>query len=179
MASTAAAQTATPQTTTNPTFELQGGYQWLYITDDPGTNFPFGLAVDAARNFGSLGVVAEGGWSIRSEGDDPDDVLFNYWHAGGGVRFSSRRNVKVWPYAQVLAGVAVHNASGDVGGIDVGDTSTHFMVQPGGGVNFVIGDGLGLFAAADYRRVFMDEDTDGTSGLNEFRIFVGLRMILD
>jgi len=52
------------------------------------------------------------------------------------------------------------------------------MVQPGGGVNVVVGNGLGMFGAVDYRRVFLDESTEGDSGLNEFRLFVGLRLSL-
>ena len=53
------------------------------------------------------------------------------------------------------------------------------LLQPGGGVNFVLGDGWGIFGAADWRRVFLDEETDGSSGLNQVRVFVGVRMILD
>jgi hypothetical protein len=169
---------------------VSGGYQWLYVdssapeptnpiapAEDEGTQFPFGLAVDGSRNFGAFGIVAEGGWSIRSEGDDPDDILFNFWHAGGGVRWTSRRNVTIWPYVQVLGGVAVQNTSGDIAGLDIGDTKAYPMIQPGGGVTFVVGDGWGIFGAGDYRRVFVDEE-DG-SALNEFRVFVGFRMILD
>jgi hypothetical protein len=63
------------------------------------------------------------------------------------------------------------------------------MVQPGGGVSFQAGDGWAIFGAVDYRRVFigdddpevepLDDDDDDSSGENEFRIFVGVRMLLD
>jgi hypothetical protein len=168
-----------------PTWETSAGYQYLWVkadspddtegtTDDSGTSFPFGLAVDGVRNFGAFGIVAEGGWSFKTEGEDPDDFVLNVWHAAGGFRWTSRSNPKIWPYFQALVGAEIlHTSAGD------GDTSTNLMVQPGGGVTFVVGDGWGIFAAADYRRVFMDEETDGISGTNGVRVFAGFRMILD
>jgi hypothetical protein len=33
--------------------------------------------------------------------------------------------------------------------------------------------------AADYRRVFLDEEEDGESGENQFRFFAGIRLLLD
>jgi len=171
---------ASAQSTTKmPTFELSAGYQWLKSTGDVDQSFPFGLAVDGVRNFGALGIVAEGSWSMDSEGDSPDDIKFNVFGAQGGVRWTLRRHARVWPYGQLLAGAGIFHTSGDIGGVDQGDTSTHFTLQPGAGVNFVVGDGWGLVGAVDYRRVFLDEETDGSSGLNQVRVFVGVRMILD
>src|SRR3712207_8800612 len=43
-------------------------------------------------------------------------------------------------------------------GIDESGTDTHFMIQPGVGVNINAGDGWGVVVAGDYRRVFLDED---------------------
>ena len=174
--------------TTMPTWEASAGYQYLWVKpdspegsteDSSSSSFPFGLAVDGSRNFGALGIVAEGGWSFKTEGEDPNDVTLNFWHVAGGVRWTKRSNPKVWPYVQGLVGAEIQSTSGDVGGIDIGDTTTHLMVQPGGGVTFVVGDGWGIFAAADYRRVFMDEEEFGVSGTNGFRVFAGFRMILD
>ena len=176
---------ASAQSTTKmPTFELSAGYQWLKSTGDVDQSFPFGLAVDGVRNFGALGIVAEGGWSMDSDDEAPNDLMFNFFHVGGGIRYTARKHPRLWPYAQVIVGAAIDHTSGDIGGIDVGDiltetTNTHFMVQPGGGVNWVAGDGWGIFGAVDYRRVFLDEETDGSSGLNQVRVFVGVRMILD
>ena len=173
----AAAQTPAQPPGAAP-FETSVGYQFLNVTDDPGTTFPFGLAVDMALNSGAFGFVAEGGWSQRSEGDEPDEVSFNFWHAGSGIRWSSRSNSRFRPYAQTLLGAAFHQVKGEIGGIDQTDTTSHFMVQPGGGVHVVIGNGLGIFGAVDYRRVFLDEAIEGDSGLNEIRLFVGFRLSL-
>jgi hypothetical protein len=46
-------------------------------------------------------------------------------------------------------------------------------IQPGGGVNFVIGDGWSLFGDVAYRRSFFENN-----GSNEIRFLVGARMIL-
>lgn len=173
----AVAQTPTQGPRTR-SFEVSGGYQFLYVADAPGTTFPFGLAVDIAAGAGSFGFVAEGGWSIRSEGDEPDDIRFTFWHAGAGVRWTSRKHPRIWPYAQTLLGASFHSTSGEIAGLDQADTSAHFMVQPGGGVNYVVSKRVGIFGAVDYRRVVLEEDTEGDSGLNEIRLFVGVRLSL-
>jgi hypothetical protein len=53
------------------------------------------------------------------------------------------------------------------------------MVQPGVGVGFIAGDGWGIFAQVDYRRVFLKESEDGDSGQNQFRVYFGARFLLD
>jgi hypothetical protein len=53
------------------------------------------------------------------------------------------------------------------------------MLQPGAGVFINAGDGWGVVGAVDYRRVFLDEDEDGESRENEFRVFIGVRVQLD
>jgi hypothetical protein len=79
----------------------------------------------------------------------------------------------------VLAGVVYSRSSFEFSGGGSDDSATRFMLQPGAGVNVVAGDGWGVVGAVDYRRVFLDEQDDGASGENDFRVFVGLRMILD
>ena len=184
---TASAQGAAG-TTVNPTFELGAGYQLFkagkVCNDDPLTEtcsadrtFPFGVAIDAARNFGALGIVAEGGWSFDSDESDGTDLKFNTWHLAGGARWNMRK-ARFWPYGQILAGVIQDRLSLDIEDSD--DISqTSFMLQPGVGVNFVAGDGWALFGQADYRRVFLDEEENLSSGRNDFRLFFGARMILD
>jgi hypothetical protein len=148
----------------------------LFVTDDPGTTFPFGLAVDMAFNAGTFGFVAEGGWSRRSESHDVDDVQFDFWHAGAGVRWSRHVNPRLRPYAQFLVGAAFHDVSGSIAGLDQSDTTAHFFWQPGGGVNIALNNRMGIFGAVDYRHVSLDEDTEGNSGLNEIRLLVGVRL---
>jgi len=193
--------TPAPATTTNPTFELAAGYQVLrageVCADDlteeicaPDRTYPFGATIDAVRNFGSLGIVAEGGWAFDSETVVPAveeleidevDVKFNVWHIGGGLRYTSRKHARFWPYGQVLAGVSHDRITTDLVDDDV--SRTNFMLQPGVGVTYVAGDGWGFFAQFDYRRVFLDEEVFEEvslgSGRNDLRFVFGVRMILD
>ena len=174
----AAAQTETP------TFELSAGYQFTHLDEQ---DMPLGFAIDAARNWGSFGLVAEGGWAFDSDSEDGVDLNFNLWHLGAGPRWSGRANPRVTPYAQVIGGWIQGRASTEIAGIDISDSTNHFMVQPGGGVSFRAGDGWAIFGAVDYRRVFIGDDDaevepfddDDSSGENQFRIFVGVRMLLD
>jgi hypothetical protein len=179
-ASKAAAQASL--TTSSPTWELSAGYQFFHL---PETNFPFGLGIDGAMHFDRFGLVAEGGWARHAEEEDDDDVTdfeftTNMWHIAAGPRFTGFSNRPLWPYGQVLVGVAIAHSRLELNDDDETETETAFMVQPGFGVTFVAGDGWGIFAQADYRRTFFDEDDDADPSVNNgFRLFIGARMILD
>ena len=204
-ASTAAAQAppAPPPTSTGtearPTFEVGLGYQLLRageicIDEDDeecssSQTFPLGFAIDGVRNFGALGLVGELGWSRDSEDflDGLDDGSFsqNIFHYAAGVRVTGHNAGSVWPYGQVLIGAATLRTSVDfdddaldeaLGG---SDSTTKFMIQPGIGATVVGGDGWGVFGQVDYRRIFLDEDEDGSSGRNDVRVYLGVRFILD
>jgi Outer membrane protein beta-barrel domain len=160
-----------------PTFELSAGYQFLHLPDQ---NFPFGLAVDGARHYGQFGLVGEIGWSRDSDDELGVDLTTNMFHFAAGPRWTRFGSGRAWPYAQVLVGAAVAHASVDVAGDDPDETETAFMIQPGVGVTFVAGDGWGMFGQVDYRRTFFDEPDDIEDSINnQFRVFVGFRMILD
>ena len=198
-AGTAAAQGTS--TTTTPTFELSAGYQFLRTgevcdeEDDellqlcsPERNFPFGVAVDAARNFGRFAIVGEVGWSYKSENfsDEDDDIFdadvkFNTWHIAAGPRLNFGGD-RFRPFVQVLAGIVQDRVSFD-DELDVFEddstSQTSFMLQPGIGGTYVMGDGWGFVGQIDYRRIFLDEEENLSSGRNDIRVFVGVRMILD
>jgi hypothetical protein len=176
-ASSGFSQTPATAPTTNPTFELSAGYQFLHIPDQ---NFPFGLAIDGARHFGPLGLVAEAGWSRHSDDAAGGDFSTNMFHFAAGPRWTGFGSGRVWPYAQVLVGAAIAHTSSEIAGIDASDTESAFMVQPGVGATVIGGDGWGFFGQVDYRRTFFDEPDDTDDSVNnQFRVFVGLRMILD
>lgn len=153
-------------------WETSLGYQLL---DVPGQTFPFGLNVDGARNLGPASIAAEAGWSF----DKNDDVTYNVLNIGAGPRLTARSFGPIWPFAQILAGFLHVRASGDFAGVDVSDSRTRLMLQPGAGAVLVAGDGWGILGQLDYRRVFLDEDEDGATGENEFRVFFGVRIVLD
>jgi hypothetical protein len=166
-------------TTSTPTFEVSGGYQLLRVPDQ---TFPFGLNVDGVRHFGSLGLVGEIGFAHDSEevGGGADDLSIQAWNIGVGGRWTGFGSGRVWPFAQVLVGAEVLRFSADIGGDDNSATETSFMLQPGVGVNFIVADGLGIVGQVDYRRTFFDEGDDAEDSVNnQFRVFFGLRLILD
>src|SRR5687767_3576890 len=152
-ASNAAAQASL--TTRSPSYELSAGYQFLRLPD---MNFPFGVGIDGAMHLGRFGLVAEGGWSMHSDEDEATDLELrtNMWHIAAGPRFTGFNAGSAWPYAQVLVGAAIAHASldDDAFDVDLSDTETALMVQPGFGVTFVAGDGWGLFGQVDFRRTF-------------------------
>jgi hypothetical protein len=171
------AQAQAPVASDTPTFELSGGYQLLHVRD---SMFPFGLNVDGARYYGNLGLVAEIGFAIDSEEEAGLDLSSNAWNFGVGGRWTGFSSGRVWPFAQVLVGAEVLHASVEVAGLEVSDTETSFMLQPGVGVTFVVADGLGLVGQVDYRRTFFDEPDDAEDSVNnQFRIYFGAKMILD
>jgi hypothetical protein len=102
------------------------------------------------------------------------------WNFGAGPRWTAMNSGGKWPYAQVILGGVAAHSSIEIAGVDISDTETAFMIQPGVGMTFVAGDGWGVFGQVDYRRTFFDEP-DGTddSRNNQFRVVVGVRVILD
>jgi hypothetical protein len=182
---------ATPSAT--PTFEVGLGYQWLRSGDvctndivevcSGSLTYPLGFAVDGVRNFGHFGVVGEVGWSrhaedvtrSNSQGTDSENIF----HYAAGVRWTGHNAARVWPYGQILLGGATVHTAISYNTLGISDTTTRFILQPGVGVTGVIGDGWGVFAQVDYRRMFLDENDDGSSGRNDVRVFAGIRIILD
>jgi hypothetical protein len=165
-------------TASTPTYELSGGYQFTHVPDQ---NFAFGVNVDGTRHFtNKLGMTAELGWSHDSDEAFGIDFSTNLINLGVGPRWTGFGSGKTWPYAQVLVGAAIVRNSLDDGTSDASDSDTSFMIQPGVGATFVAGDGWGLFGQVDYRRTFFDEPDDVENSVNnQFRVYVGVRMILD
>jgi hypothetical protein len=159
-------------TSLDPKWDVTLGYQLLHVPDQ---TRPFGLNVDGAVNFGAASLVAEAGWSL----DTGDSITSHLFNIGAGPRWTGRSEGRAWPFAQVLAGLAHARTSIDVAGADVTSSSTKFMLQPGVGAVFVTSDGWGIVTQIDYRRIFLDEEEDGESGENDFRVFLGIRLILD
>jgi outer membrane protein with beta-barrel domain len=165
--------------TAQPTFELSGGYQLLHLPDQ---TFPFGLNVDAAKHYGAFGLVAEVGFAHDSEdiAGGTGDASATAWNFGAGGRWTKFGASRLWPFAQVLLGAEVLHARAELAGIEDSDTDTSFMLQPGVGVNFVVGDGWGIVGQIDYRRTFFDEPENTENSINnQFRVFIGARLILD
>ena len=114
-------------TTTNPTYELSAGYQFLHVPDQ---SFPFGFAIDGARHYGRFGLAADIGWSQHSDDELGTDLSTNMFHFAAGPRWTGFGSRQVWPYAQVLVGAAVARTSLEIAGVDSGDTDGRRIHDP-------------------------------------------------
>lgn len=179
MAAPAQAQSTT--TNPNPAWEAGGGYQFLHATGDAADTLPSGLAGDfAVYKWGSLGLAGEFGWSHDSAQIQGNSITTNWYHLGGGPRFSFPGHERVRPYAQLLAGASILRGHIDLTGLPQQDVNqTGFMLQPGAGVNIQMGPRWGVFGDVAYRRSFFGDD-DATidideGGSNEFKLYFGVR----
>ncbi len=165
-----------PATAQTSRIEVTGGYQTVRVLDQ---TLPLGWSADCAANLDAAwSIVGEASAAHKTERDENlgFDVDLSLHAFGAGARWSSRAGRRIIPFLQVLAGAVRARAKAVVLGVQIGDSSTRFTLQPGGGVNVRVTDALGLVGQIDYRRIFLDEEEDGESGRNEFRIFVGLRL---
>lgn len=100
-----------------------------------GGNFQAWSASIAGNTNPVLGVAGEVGGSY--------DVKL--WWVLGGLRFTSRKDRRVTPYAQVLLGVDRVRR-------------TYFVLQPGGGADFWHGPRFGVRVGGDYHQLFTGRD---------------------
>jgi hypothetical protein len=168
-----AAETAAAQPSR---FEVSGGYQTTRVADQ---TLPIGWSADIATNLNRIwSVVGEvsGAYRIEQDEDLGVDVKLSVHSLGTGARWSRRVAPRFVPFLQVLVGAARISAHTEILNTRVGDSSTKFMLQPGGGVNLKMNETLGVVGQVDYRRVFVDEQDAGETGQNQFRAFVGVRI---
>ena len=138
-----------------PSVEIGLGYAYLR-DEEIDKSLPLGWYADIAGNVNDwLGLVAEVGGNYKTIksglGDETLDVKLRVHTAMGGLRFS-RRGDSANAYLQVLAGAA----RATVTFLDESDSVTDFALQPGVGIEFGTGGGVGLRVGGDYRRVFSE-----------------------
>lgn len=155
--------------------EVSSGYETTRVADQ---TLPIGWSLDIATNLnGPWSVVGEvsGAYKVEEDRDLGTDVRLSLYSLGTGARWSSRVATRIVPFLQALAGAARTRAHTNILGTKVGDSSTEFMLQPGGGVNVRLNHGFGIVGQVDYRRIFLDREDDRESGQNQFRVLVGVR----
>jgi hypothetical protein len=165
---TAAAQT--------PRVELSGAYQWTRAAEQ---TLPYGWSADLGTNLNrTWSVIGEvsGAYRSREDEDLGADVRLSIHSLGAGPRWSGRVGERIVPFLQVLAGAARLSAGTEILDRDVGDSSTRFMLQPGGGLALRLTETFAVLAQVDYRRVFLDDEKDRASGQDQFRVLVGVRV---
>lgn len=165
-AAPASAQTA-------PALDLGVGYQVLRAPDQ---TFPVGFNLDLSGALsGNFRWVGEFNHSRDSEGAFGVDASLAATAFGAGVRWAPEATAKYHPYAQVLAGLERDSVNLDVDGLGglVDESDSSFMLQPGVGATFPVGQKWGVFGQADYRRIFHEGE-----GTNAFRFVVGARLTI-
>lgn len=166
-----------------PAVEVSGGYTFLRDLGDASNdaiNFPAGwyasTTVNLNRWFGLVGEVTGsyksnlnlGAGELNLSTDASEHTFM------GGPRFAAKAG-RLMPFAQFLAGAAHLRATMDMP-LDIpghfGVTDTQFAFQPGGGVNVLLTNSLGVHVAGDYRCV-VDFAKDGNTYANQFRFLTG------
>jgi hypothetical protein len=162
------AVTATPAAAQGADIGL--GYQFLR---GDGESVPLGFNFDVAYPImNQLSVVGEVGWSHDSESEFGIDASLNAVNFGAGIRWSGNYDPRFTPFAQVILGAQRDSYSVE-GFEEFDDSTTNFILQPGGGVSFKLNDMWGVFGQVDYRRIFYEGE-----GTNAFRLVLGARVNL-
>jgi hypothetical protein len=146
-----------------PKWETSLGWSFLHVGSElRALNSAVGWNVSVAGNASPwLGIVGDvtGNYKGGETVDDPDVAIHAFM---AGPRFSGRSSPGAVPFAEFLIGFT--HTSVDVSG--VGDSSTDFTIQPGGGVD-IGNERVAARLSVAWRRVFYE----GAS-TNMFR-FVG------
>ena len=165
-----------PRTSTRPPSRLRGelysypgtetSLGWAWVSDE-GLASPLGLSAAMASNFNSwIGLTVEGGAHFFSA----DVFGYQFLDAQAytilaGPKFTLRTADRVAPFARLLAGPAYLRGSffGFEGDVWV------FALQPGGGIDIVLTDGLALRFGVDtpisFNSGIADKDFRFTAGV--------------
>ena len=161
---------------TPPKAELAAGYQFLR---GDGENLKKGwfadIAVNTPRIVSLVGQVSGSYLSMSETATAGTSTIsangsVSLYEFLGGVRFSSRKQAKAVPFAQVLAGGVraggKATVTSNIGGVSstqsLNESDTELGVQAGGGLNLYPGQSVGVRLGFDYIRVF-HKDADATS----------------
>lgn len=139
------------------------GYQRLSVSDTDANGVFADVATSIAGPLALLGAVD---WASHDSQAFGFDQSLTWLAASGGVRLrvGARRVV---PFGQILFGAERDRLEIDSFGHD---SSTHLLIQPGGGVAVRVLDRLNVVGQVDWRHVERDADQD------VLRIVVGVRL---
>ena len=121
-------------------------YSFFRFLEGPDLNVPAGWLISFAKPIdrSPVAVVGEAAGNYRSEFGETLRV-HTYQ---GGLRLLARIAPGVDPFAQFLAGGMSTGCCGE--------SSTHFMIEPGVGVDFDMGRGLALRAGVSFPIAFVE-----------------------
>ena len=147
-----------------PLWETAIGWSFLRVSGEfLDANSAVGWNVSVAGNVSPwLGIVGDVTGNYKSASMMFDDAGMRFYTFTGGPRFSARTSPVAVPFAEFLVGFT--RTSFDIDG--VGDSSTEFTIQPGGGID-IGNERVAARLSLAWRRVFYEG-----SPTNMFR-FVG------
>ncbi len=135
-----------------PKSETSLGWSFLHVSGEfLDLNSALGWNVSVAGNVSPwLGIVgdATGNYKAGLTINDPDVAIHTFT---GGLRFSNRNSPVAVPFAEFLVGLT--RTSFDING--VGESTTEFTIQPGGGVDIGNERAAARLSVA-WRRVFYE-----------------------
>ena len=171
-----------------PLVELSGGYVLMRDTSTE-NRYPRGWYASGGMNMNQwFGLFAEAGGSYRSLDDTFLDGAgrlaekAQVYTVLGGPRFFHKTG-RLVPFAQVLVGAATRRLqqtttlAGEGPGAGVNTwkhSSTSFAIQPGGGLEVYLTEGLGVVVEGDYRSI-IDQNDD--SVWHELRVLTGFTFL--
>lgn len=169
-----------------PAVEVSGGYVYMRDLSDDFTeklNFPAGWYAAAAVNLNRwFGVVGEASGSYKSDFSSTYETLTFTDSARvhtfmAGPRFAAKSG-RLVPYAQFLVGAAHFRTSTmyTEAGFSTPRfvyTDTQFALQPGGGLNVLVTEHLGVRVGADFRTIMDFVEGEDPEFTNEFRVLTG------
>ena len=138
---------------------------WAFSNDD-GLTSPLGFNVGVTNNFNPwIGVTTEGGANFYSVGVLGFEVFDAQLYTLMAPKFTLRTVDRIAPFGQLLAGVTY--ARGNFLGLE-GD-NLFFTMQPGGGIDILASDIVGLRFGFDSRIGFVSSTT-----ARDFRFTAGV-----
>ena len=148
-----AAPTAPATSIPFPRWETSLGWSFLHVPAEfLEMNSAFGWNVSVAGNVSPwLGIVADATGNYKTGVTVTNDVDVAIHTFTGGPRFSARNSPLAVPFAEFLVGFT-HTSLDFVG---VGESSTEFTIQPGGGVD-IGNERVAARLGFAWRRVFYE-----------------------
>ena len=151
---------------------------------DSSQSYDVGIMLDGSMALSDrLAVLGEVSWG-RARANDLDfertRAAYNVTTFGGGARYTMPGQ-RLTPFAQVVLGLSRDTFDPRecflfAECLGLAYTTNSFMLQPGGGAVWRVGEHWGVAGQVDYRRVLTGKlEVDGEEGFNAFRFSVGIR----
>lgn len=138
----------------------QFNYQFLRVTNEPGTNYPLGFDVNAGfplKAMGPLHAIGDLSWGRHSQSEAGLDVSATEFTLGVGLRWKPIKVTRLG--IQALVGIARDGIK--VADFDIDESESNLFIQPGVQFNALsINDSWDIVVGGNLRLVL----SEGESG---------------